>query len=287
MAGSLPFFYFVCAIREHISRFTIRTLYPVDMSNSAEPRVYVEEGFTWDEQRAYLFDIDGTLLRHRDRVHIDAFLDSVRSVMGRELVLDGVTLSGNTDPGILRDAFLLASVEDRVWLPHREDVLKAMCVHVSERRAEMLWSIMPGVEAMLAHLQAKGALLGVGTGNLEEIGWIKIENAGLRSWFRFGGFCDRFEVRADMIAHAAQQAREILKLANGKAGAEKATVCVIGDTPFDIKAARANGLPTIAVATGRYSFDALMEHQPEVCATTLEALLQASEVTTKVTADVS
>jgi len=255
------------------------------MSNSDEARVYVKDGFTWDGLRAYLFDIDGTLLRHRDRVHIDAFLESVRGVMGRELVLDGVTLSGNTDPGILRDAFGLASVEDSVWRPHREDVLKAMCVHVAGRRAEMLWSIMPGVEAVLAHLKKKGALLGVGTGNLEKIGWIKIENAGLRSWFRFGGFCDRFEVRADMIADAAKQAREILKPTNSDAG--NSTVCVVGDTPFDIEAARVNGLPTIAVATGRYSFDALMEHKPEACTTTLEALLQSCEVTMKATADVS
>jgi phosphoglycolate phosphatase-like HAD superfamily hydrolase len=90
-----------------------------------------------------------------------------------------------------------------------------------------------------------------------------------------------------MIAHAAEQARAILKSSDGRADTENATVCVIGDTPFDIEAARANGLPTIAVATGRYSFDALMEHKPEVCTTTLEALLQASDVSMKVTADVS
>lgn len=244
------------------------------MSATPEARVYVEEGFRWDEQRAYLFDIDGTLLRHRDRIHVDAFSTSVREVMGRELVLDGVVLSGNTDPGILKDAFELARVDDSVWRPHREGVLKAMRAHVSERRAEMLWSIMPGVEATLEHLQCKGALLGVATGNLEEIGWIKIENAGLRRWFQFGGFCDRFEVRADMIAHAAEQARALLQ-------AEDATVCVIGDTPRDIDAARVNGLATIAVATGRYTFDELMEHGPAVCATTLEALLEASGVMEK------
>lgn len=250
------------------------------MSATAEGRVYVEEEFGWDEQRAYLFDIDGTLLRHRDRVHVDAFFKGVREVMGRELVLDGVVLSGNTDPGILKDAFELARVEDGEWRPHREDVLNAMCVHVAERRAEMQWSIMPGVEAMLEHLERKGALLGVATGNLEKIGWIKIENAGLRRWFRFGGFCDRFEARADMIADAAEQARGILGLTD-------ATVCVIGDTPRDIDAARANDLPTIAVATGRYSFDDLMEHRPAVCTTTLEALLEASGVVAKVEADAS
>ena len=256
------------------------------MSTTPDARVYVEEGFTWDQQRAYLFDIDGTLLRHRDRVHVDAFFKGVRDVMGQELVLDGVVLSGNTDPGILRDAFALASVDDSVWRPHREGVLQAMREHVAERRAEMLWSIMPGVEAMLEHLQSKGALLGVATGNLEAIGWIKIENAGLRKWFQFGGFCDRFEARADMIAHAAAQARALLASSDGASAAD-ATMCVIGDTPRDIEAARANGLPTIAVATGRYSFDQLMEHRPAACATTLEALLQAAEIPAGTGADVS
>lgn len=255
------------------------------MSTSSEPRVYVDEGFRWDEQRTYLFDIDGTLLRHRDRVHIDAFFESVRGVLGRELVLDGVILAGNTDPGILRDAFRLASLEDSVWRPHREDLLQAMREHVAARRAEMLWTIMPGAEAMLAYLENKGALLGLATGNLEEIGWIKMENAGLRRWFRFGGFCDRFEVRAEMIAHAAEQARGILGSTEPGIAEKVKTVCVVGDTPADVEAARANGLPAIAVATGRYSFDELMEHRPAVCTTTLEALLESSEITMKVGQD--
>jgi phosphoglycolate phosphatase len=245
------------------------------MSVPPDSRVYLCDGFRWDEQQAYLFDIDGTLVRHRDRIHFDAFYESVRLVLGRELVLDGVILAGNTDPGILRDAFRLAKVEDSAWRPYREEVLRTMCATVAARRAELLPIVMPGVEGVLARLRRKGALLGVATGNLEEIGWIKIENAGLRSWFSFGGFCDQFEARADMIAHAATQARAILQ-AESSAGSSSATVCVIGDTPFDIEAARTNGLPTIAVATGRYSFDELMEHHPAACVTTLAALLEAT-----------
>jgi phosphoglycolate phosphatase-like HAD superfamily hydrolase len=244
------------------------------MSAAADDRVYIQEGFRWDEQRAYLFDIDGTLLRHRDRIHFDAFFESVREIMGRELELEGVTLAGNTDPGILRDAFRLASVEDTAWRPHREDVLKAMSEHVAARRAELLPTIMPGVEAVLEHLERKGALLGLATGNLEKIGWLKVENAGLHSWFSFGGFSDRFEDRPDMIAHAAQQARAILRSESGREPGQVESVCVVGDTPFDLDAARANGLPTIAVATGRYSFDDLIQHHPEVCTTTLQRLLE-------------
>ena len=48
---------------------------------------------------------------------------------------------------------------------------------------------------------------------------------------------------------------------------------MVGDTPRDIEAARANFLPVIAVATGNYSFDELQKFQPEVCATSLADLL--------------
>ena len=235
-------------------------------ATAAQPsRVHIRDGFRWDEQGAYLFDIDGTLLRSRDRIHFESFSSSVRSVMGHDLILDGVILSGNTDPGILRDAFRLAQLEDTAWQPHLENVLETMRRDVTARRADMKLVMMPGVDQTLAYLQSQGAALGVATGNLEAIGWAKIEVLGLRHWFTFGGFSDNYDVRSDMIAHA-------ISLAHQHAGPD-ATVCVVGDTPFDISAARANGLPTIAVATGNFSYDQLMEHDPEVCATTLEALL--------------
>jgi phosphoglycolate phosphatase-like HAD superfamily hydrolase len=244
---------------------TVSTPSPA-IENLPEARVFVRDGFSWDEQPAYLFDIDGTLLRDPGRVHYNSFFSSVRSVMGRELVLDGVTVAGNTDPGILHDAFRVAKLDDAEWRPYLEDVLEAIRTEVLAQRETMQIRVMPGVAETLAHLKAKGAALGVATGNLEAVGWHKIEIAGLRKWFAFGGFSDRFAVRADMIAHAVAIARAF--------AGPGASVCVVGDTPFDISAARANSLPVIAVATGRYSFDELMNCDPDVCTTTLEALLQ-------------
>jgi len=241
----------------------------VSTTAATESQVFIREDFRWDEQAAYLFDIDGTLLRSRDRIHFESFYSSVRSVMGHDLVLDGVTVSGNTDPGILRDAFRLARLDEAHWQPHLEDVLENMRRDVAARRSEMKLVKTPGVDETLAYLQSKGAALGVATGNLESIGWLKIEVLGLRHWFTFGGFSDNYDVRSDMIAHAIREAHR-------HAGPE-ATVCVVGDTPFDISAARANGLPTIAVATGNFTFEQLMEHEPEVCATSLEALLQSMD----------
>jgi phosphoglycolate phosphatase len=236
----------------------------LSIGKSAE-QVHIQPGFRWDEQGAYLFDIDGTLLRSRDRVHYDSFFAAVEHTVGCPLVLDGVTLHGNTDPGILRDAFRMAAMKESGWRPHVEKIFAHMSRGVASRQAEMDLLVMPGVEATLAHLKAKGAFLGVATGNIETIGWIKVEVAGLRDWFTFGGFSDSYEVRSDMIRHA-------LGLAHAAAGPDT-TVCVVGDTIYDVEAARVHGLPTIAVATGNYTFDQLMEAEPEVCASSLEALL--------------
>jgi phosphoglycolate phosphatase len=234
----------------------------------SQGRVFLREGFCWDRQTAYLFDIDGTLLRSRDRVHYDSFAHSVRTVMGHELNLTGVSIHGSTDTAILRDAFRASSIDDSEWEPQLEPILALMRETVSVQRDSLRPFLMPGVEATLRHLKDSGALLGLATGNLEVIGWLKVEAAGLKHWFSFGGFSDRFAVRSDMIAHAAELARQIVGPGAG--------VCVVGDTPWDISAAKANSLPTIAVATGHFSFDELMQHTPEVCASTLEDLLRVT-----------
>jgi phosphoglycolate phosphatase len=232
---------------------------------SQEARVTIEPGFAWDAQDAYLFDIDGTLLRSRDRIHFNSFASSVQRVTGFEITLAGILLHGSTDTAILREACQQAGIPAEVMEQRTEAILEAMRNAVAEQRHEMDLIRMPGVESVLRYLAGKGALLGVATGNLEAIGWIKIEQAGLREWFRFGGFSDHFSVRPELIGQAAKKAREL-------AGKE-AAVCVVGDTPRDINAARANFLPVIAVATGSYSFDELQKYQPEVCATSLADLL--------------
>lgn len=230
-----------------------------------DTRVSIAPGFAWDGQSAYLFDIDGTLLRSRDRVHIDSVAIAVRSAMGIEVSLDGVPVQGSTDTAIVRDACRLAGISEEELEPQIAAIREAMCASVRERRGELNLYLMPGVHQTLEHLARRGALLGVATGNLETIGWMKLETIGLREWFRFGGFSDHFPVRAELIAKAAEKARAL-------AGAD-ATVCVVGDTPRDIAAARANHLPVIAVATGHSKYEELLALEPEVCAASLAALL--------------
>src|SRR5512146_2717632 len=211
---------------------------------SPQDRVAIQPGFTWDAQAAYLFDIDGTLLRSRDRIHFNSFATSFKRVTGFELSFAGIQLAGNTDTAILHEACLQAGIPAEVMEECTDAVLDAMRRAVAEQRSEMDLILMPGVAEALEHLAGKGACLGVASGNLETIGWIKLEEAGLREWFKFGGFSDHFSVRAELIGHAAAKAREMT--------ASDASVCVVGDTPRDIAAAHANALPVIAAATGHF-----------------------------------
>ncbi|MGA2674747.1 MAG: HAD family hydrolase [Terracidiphilus sp.] len=238
-------------------------------SQTNEARIQIAPGFVWDGQDAYLFDIDGTLLRDIGRIHMNSFVPSIRRVTGFEVTLEGVPVQGSTDTAILREACRQAGIPAEVFEPQLEAILDAIRQTVAEQRKVMKLLLMPGVEDTLDHLAKRGALLGVGTGNLEMIGWIKIEEAGLREWFRFGGFSDRFPVRSELIGHAARKAREL--------AGDKARICVVGDTPRDIEAARANSLSVIAVATGNSSFDALLEYRPDVCATSLADLLRLTQ----------
>jgi len=233
-----------------------------------EARIAIEEGFVWHSQDAYLFDIDGTLLRSRDRVHVDSFTTTLQKIMGPSVTLEGVALAGNTDTSILREACAQAGIAPQVLEPQLAAITEAICHNVAGRKHEMHPLLMPGVENTLQYLADRGAILGLATGNLEMIGWIKMERAALREWFRFGGFSDQFPLRSELVADAAKKAREL-------AGAN-ATVCVVGDTPRDIEAAHANSLPVLAVATGHFSFDELMQHKPEACTTSLADLLQAT-----------
>ena len=80
---------------------------------------------------------------------------------------------------------------------------------VAERRHELDLVRMPGVEQALDHLARQGALLGVATGNLEVIGWIKVEQAGPAAVVSLWRFSDHFPIRSELIGQAADKAREL------------------------------------------------------------------------------
>lgn len=222
----------------------------------------------WDEFDVYLFDIDGTLLNCTDATHYFAFCDVLKQLSGKELTLEGVNAHGNTDVGILRDALTRAGVAESTWRPRLAEVLRNMGDFVEARRSDLRTTVLPHVHEVLEHLHAKGAKLGVATGNLERIGMLKLQSAGLWKYFDFGGWSDAYEFRSDVFRAAIAQAQKI--------AGNDATLCLLGDTPADIRAAHENQVPVIAVATGIYSLEQLKEQQPEMALSSLAELLPAT-----------
>jgi len=222
-------------------------------------------GRAWDSFDAYLFDIDGTLIECTDAIHYFAFCDALKKLSGQTLNLDSVTVHGNTDVGILRDALTQAGVPDGDWRGRIRETCDGMGDFVEQRANQLCTNVLPQVRETLEHLRSRGAVLGVATGNLERIGSLKLQRAGLLEYFQFAGWSDGYEYRADVFGAAVAKARALVS--------RDASLCVIGDTPADIRAAHENALPVIAVATGVYSYEQLQQEHPERCIHSFAELL--------------
>ena len=222
-----------------------------------EQRAFVRPGFAWESAAAYLFDIDGTLLNSRDAVHYFAFRNAIREVLGIEAVIDGVPVHGNTDMGILRAVLRRAGLADDAINASLPAIIERMCREVESNREHLNPELCPSVVELLTHLQQKGKVLGVVSGNLESVGWLKLEKVGLKPLFSFAAFSNPRELRAEIFRHGLSLAQEEL--------GEEGAVFIVGDTPSDIEAARATRTPVIALATGIYTFGDLMACGPDAC----------------------
>ena len=215
---------------------------------------------------AYIFDIDGTLLNTRDLVHYNALNAAMRDVYGADTTIDGVSYHGMTDLSILRASLALAGVSGIEFEEKLPEALEVVRREVEQSAAKLRPEVCAGVPELLERLQKKGKIQGVASGNLETVGWCKIEAANLRQFFSFGFFSDHCERRAAIF----QNAVEAIKQRCGRA----ARACFIGDTPADIEAAREAGAMIIAVCTGTYRHSELSVLSPDICVSSCSDLAE-------------
>ncbi len=224
-------------------------------TSTADRDIHLRAGFDWRAADCYLFDIDGTLLNTHDGVHYRAFSSAFRAVWQIEETIDGVPWHGNTDIGIIR------AVGKRAGIAEEDLRLDAICRVMGEELAlthqQLKAELCPSVAGIVQRLHSSGKILGVATGNIECVGWTKLDSCGLRKYFQFGSFSSpERQTREEVFAHGLKLARD--------ASNRDATVYVVGDTPADIRAARHIGIPIIAVATGKYSYQDLSTFDPDM-----------------------
>lgn len=173
---------------------------------------------------------------------------SAHHVTGREGLYRAVEFAGRTDLQIARD-LLRAAGNDA---PTDVDVaalidayLEALERGVERQPYRTAGRVSDGIDA----LRAAGAVIGLGTGNVRRGARIKLVSAGLMDRFdlELGGFGDDADTRDALLRVGARRCDPEGKL----------PVVVVGDTPHDIRAAKAIGARCIGVSTGPYPLAAL------------------------------
>ena len=136
---------------------------------------------------------------------------------------------------------------------------------VEQRAAELTPAVCNGIPVVLSKLRGAEKLMGVASGNLETIGWRKIQAAGLRDFFTFGTFADEHELREQVFEAGMEKVRALIGTG--------AKVCFIGDTPEDVLAAKKVGAHIVAVCTGIFKPDDLLPLGPDACVESCEELM--------------
>lgn len=193
-------------------------------------------------------------------------MDAIRLVAGVDTTTEHIPVQGMLDRDILAWMMRDARIPDRrsrALLP--EIMEQAQRLYV--RRCPVLErKVTPGARRLLLRLSRARIPAGLVTGNLSRIAWRKMTQAGIRHYFRFGAFAEDGPTRAELARLAIQRAR-----AEGWITPD-AVISLIGDHENDIRAARANGIRAIAVATGISTAGELQACTPDLLLPDLRSL---------------
>jgi phosphoglycolate phosphatase len=209
--------------------------------------------------RAVLFDIDGTLIR-TGGAGVEAFDRTGETAFGIRNGTRHMKFAGRTDTGLVNEFFRYHQLE-----PSPENCRHFFDTYVfwlDHLLPQCHGGVCPGVRQLLRDLRARPhpPLIGLLTGNILLGAQIKLVHYGLWGEFALGGFAEDHEDR-DQIAHAAR--RRLCEQLGEEVPGEH--IVVVGDTPHDIRCARAIGAKVLAVATGGAEFGEIQRHAPDWC----------------------
>lgn len=201
-----------------------------------------------------LFDIDGTLIDAGG-----AGEAAMKRVLAEEFGITEITgdipAAGRTDAAITQDLFQQHDMPTGRLSEFRD----AYFDRLGDALHKCQGQVLPGVPELLEMLAARDDVaLGLLTGNFESSAWAKLDHYGLTDHFDFGAFGDVHENRDDVARVAMKSVH------NRHTDVDASAVWVLGDTPADIRCARAVSASVVAVATGIFDRDQLDQHQPDV-----------------------
>jgi phosphoglycolate phosphatase-like HAD superfamily hydrolase len=216
-------------------------------------------------ERLIFFDIDGTLTRTQNGFM--PFNQAILDTFNVAADIRSVFPDGMTDPHILKEIFAKMGAEISISVGQ----LIQFADHLRRNYAAALEigtttvGALAGVPELLEELSVdKKFAQGVVTGNFEATARMKLEAAGLACRLSFGAYAGDSSHRPDLPPIAKQRWE---KNAGRAIGSERCVI--IGDTPKDLEAARANGMKCVLVGTGRHPIEELRYHAPDAAITDL------------------
>jgi pyrophosphatase PpaX len=196
---------------------------------------------------AALFDFDGTLVDTTEMI-FQSMRHATSSVLGRE-DFTREELLANVGQPLPRQMEILDAEK-------AELLLEAYRAHHEEHH-DALIAEFPGVDEALNRLRTAGVRIVVVTSKRRRSVEMALE--------KFPGLdlvVDLFVTMEDTTEHKPHP-EPLLKGLELAGGVPKDKAVYVGDSPFDVQAAKAAGLRSVAVSWGAFSEDTLREAEPD------------------------
>ena len=194
-----------------------------------------------------LFDFDGTLVDTTEMIH-QSMRHATSSVLGRDDI-PRETLLANVGKPLPRQMELIDAEK-------AESLLEAYRSHHEEHHDALIGEF-PGVEESLARLRSAGTKVAVVTSKR----LLSVEMA-LKNFPGLRDVVDRFVTLEDTTQHKPSP-EPLLRGLELFGGIPKESAAYVGDSPFDVQAAKAAGLTSVAVSWGTFPEDRLREAEPD------------------------
>ncbi|HLI53236.1 MAG TPA: HAD hydrolase-like protein [Acidimicrobiales bacterium] len=205
-------------------------------------------------RRLVLWDVDGTLIRAG--ISAAVFDVALEAVIGRRPSAR-VRMGGKTDPQIVREYLQQMGVDETPGVV--EEVLGVLEGQLAAAAAtgELVanGSACPGVAAVLEALDKEEAVVcSLLTGNVHPNALVKVAAFGLERWLSLdvGAYGSDHADRDELVPIALSRL-----WVNRGVRLDPPAVWVVGDTPRDLRCARAAGARCLLVATGRHPLEEL------------------------------
>ena len=204
---------------------------------------------------AVLFDFDGTLVDTTEMIH-QSMRHATSSVLGRDDLSREVLLANVGQP-LPRQMELLNAEK-------AELLLEAYRSHHEEHHDALIGEF-PGVDESLSRLQAAGIKVAIVTSKRRPSVEMALDNfPALRN------VVDRFVTMEDTTEHKPHP-EPLLRGLELLGGVPKERAAYVGDSPFDVEAAKAAALTSVAVSWGAFSEGRLREAEPDHLVPDIEA----------------